>query len=247
MFWIIIGILGLTSGFLGATVGGGGLISIPGMLLLGIPPHVAVATNNIGDIGAFGAAIKQYWSAKKINWRIAGIMTLIVLGSSIIGTQLFDHIDATLLRYLIIVTSVLFLPLIIFIRPKNNAIPLAGRLPIIVSVLLYAGLTIIGTLTGSGTTSLILLGMVIVLQMNIVKSYATLTVPELCAVTIPAVIYTMAGYTDLKIGLVLLLTNATGGWLGARFALTSPNASTILKTLLVIIVLVLLTKLLFGW
>ncbi len=40
---VAIFILGLAAGFLGATVGGGGMIYVPGLMLLGFPPQAAVS------------------------------------------------------------------------------------------------------------------------------------------------------------------------------------------------------------
>ena len=41
-------VIGLVSGFIGAIAGGGGLLSVPSLILLGIPPQVTLATSKFG-------------------------------------------------------------------------------------------------------------------------------------------------------------------------------------------------------
>ncbi len=45
-------------GFIDSIAGGGGLISLPALLAVGVPPHVAIATNRFqGSFGSFTAAL----------------------------------------------------------------------------------------------------------------------------------------------------------------------------------------------
>ena len=41
--------LTLTAGYIDAVAGGGGLISLPAYLLIGLPPHSAIATNKLSS------------------------------------------------------------------------------------------------------------------------------------------------------------------------------------------------------
>jgi len=63
---LIIFIVSILAGFVGAAVGGGGLISIPLLLFLGIPPQVTLATNKFGGLGVSVGALYKFIKEKKI-------------------------------------------------------------------------------------------------------------------------------------------------------------------------------------
>lgn len=49
---------GFLSGFIDSIAGGGGLIALPVLLALQIPPHYAIGTNKFA--ATFGAAVSSY-------------------------------------------------------------------------------------------------------------------------------------------------------------------------------------------
>ena len=54
---------GVAAGFLGAVTGGGGILSIPALLFLGLPIDTAIATNRLAAFGIITAAIPRYQKA----------------------------------------------------------------------------------------------------------------------------------------------------------------------------------------
>ena len=58
-------LIGAVASFIGSMVGGGGLLSIPFLVFVGLPPQVAIATNKMGAIGLILGAIPKFWKAKK--------------------------------------------------------------------------------------------------------------------------------------------------------------------------------------
>lgn len=42
---------GLAAGFFDSIIGAGGLISVPSLIFLGMPPKIAIATDRLGAIG----------------------------------------------------------------------------------------------------------------------------------------------------------------------------------------------------
>lgn len=57
----MLAVVGLVAGFIDAIVGGGGLLSIPALLTLGMPPHIALGTNKLAAcFGSFTASITFY-------------------------------------------------------------------------------------------------------------------------------------------------------------------------------------------
>ena len=52
------------SGFIDAIAGGGGLITVPSLLAVGIPPHMALATNKLQS--TFGSSTATFFSIKRV-------------------------------------------------------------------------------------------------------------------------------------------------------------------------------------
>ena len=72
--FILLFFVAFFSGFIDAIAGGGGLITIPALIAVGIPEHVALATNKLqATFGSFTAAA-NFTHKKMVNfnslWRL---------------------------------------------------------------------------------------------------------------------------------------------------------------------------------
>lgn len=98
--WALLAIIGLIAGFIDAIVGGGGLLSIPALLTLGIAPHTALGTNKLAASFGSSMAAWTYYRQHLFTpsfWYMAFIATFIgaVLGSVLvylIDTQWLEKI-----------------------------------------------------------------------------------------------------------------------------------------------------------
>lgn len=92
--WAALAVIGIIAGFIDAIVGGGGLLSIPALLTVGIPPHLALGTNKLaacfGSITSSFTFYKQHLFNPEL-WKACGIATLV---GSIAGCGLVFLIDA---------------------------------------------------------------------------------------------------------------------------------------------------------
>ncbi|WP_018212111.1 TSUP family transporter [Desulfitobacterium hafniense] len=67
---IAIGIFGFLSAAVDAIAGGGGLISLPALLLVGIPPHLALGTNKFAStVGSLNSTI-TFARSGKVNFHV---------------------------------------------------------------------------------------------------------------------------------------------------------------------------------
>jgi uncharacterized membrane protein YfcA len=96
--WVILAVIGLVAGFIDAVVGGGGLLSIPALLTMGIPPHLALGTNKLAACFGSMTAGYTYYKQQLINlrfWRTAFIATFF---GAILGSIFVYLIDAAWLE-----------------------------------------------------------------------------------------------------------------------------------------------------
>ena len=99
--FVLLFITGLCSGFVDSIAGGGGLIALPVLFSIGIPPDIALGTNKLQ--GSFGTLSASYNYIKKgvvkINESLIGILFTLI--GAILGAVTIQHMDAGFIKGLI--------------------------------------------------------------------------------------------------------------------------------------------------
>ena len=97
----VIFLIAAIAGWVDAVAGGGGLITVPALLLTGVPPAAAIATNKLqGSFGTFTAAV-YFLRRGTVSFRENRFAIATVCAGSILGGWILTRIDATYLNYLI--------------------------------------------------------------------------------------------------------------------------------------------------
>ena len=100
---IIIIFFGFVGAFFNAVVGGGGLITLPALLSVGLPPSAAIATNKLAaSMGNLTSSL-TFLKAGKIDIKLLGPILPFVFIFSMLGAWTVHLMDSELLRPLIIV------------------------------------------------------------------------------------------------------------------------------------------------
>ena len=109
--WAILTAVGLIAGFIDAVAGGGGLLSIPALLTLGISPHLALGTNKLAACFGSSMAAFTYYRQNLFSpslWYHSFIATFL---GAVSGTFLVYYIDKEWLEKglpLIIITIAIY-------------------------------------------------------------------------------------------------------------------------------------------
>lgn len=203
------------AGFVDTLAGGGGLICIPALIMLGIPPISALGTNKFqGSVGTFTATyilLKQ----KRIKWsRIRPLFLTAFLGS-VVGTLLVQFMDTEVLSFIIpIILTFICLYFLVAPQPKASAKPLlserAYRNTVVPGIGMYDGLF------GPGTGSFYTLAGVSLKGLALVKATAQAK-PLNFATNIASVfVFLVAGKILWSVGVVMMFGQVLGAWLGAH-------------------------------
>ena len=95
-------VAGFIASFIDSTVGGGGLISTPALLSLGLPVPYALGTNKLAAfIGCFTSVI-SFWRAGKIKAMAFKLMPISFLGSAL-GAYVVYLLPERLMKNIIVV------------------------------------------------------------------------------------------------------------------------------------------------
>jgi hypothetical protein len=111
---VIVFLVGALAGFFGSLTGGGGLITVPKLILCGLPHHIAVATNRLGSVGLFSTSWFKFHRKGTINYSIALITGAPFFVGSIFGAQLLLQMNEAMLKNMIALFTLLILIFMMF-------------------------------------------------------------------------------------------------------------------------------------
>src|SRR5699024_5974454 len=95
--------------FINAIVGGGGLITVPALLAVGLPPAVAIGTNKLAAATGNLTSMLTFMRAGKVDWRLLWPVLPWVFVASMCGAVAVHQISPQILQRLVIVLLVVVL------------------------------------------------------------------------------------------------------------------------------------------
>lgn len=243
---VLLLLAGFTAGWVDAVVGGGGLIQLPALLLVpGITPVQALATNKLGSIMGTSVSSLTYYRRVGPDLRTAAPMALTALVGAVGGAALASRIPAELFTPIILVVLVGVAAWTIA-RPKVGAhtdLRWTGR----GHHLTAAGLgLLIGAydgLLGPGTGTFLVIALVSVLGYAFLPATALAKIVNFATNAGALIFFIPYGAVLWGLGLALGAANLVGGYIGARMAVA--KGSAFVRVVFVVVVSALIVRL--GW
>lgn len=94
-------VLALVAGTIDAMAGGGGLLTVPGLMATGIPPISALATNKFQAIFSSASATVHFWRSGRLDLRACWRPAVMSMLGAIAGAASLTLIDPGTLRALV--------------------------------------------------------------------------------------------------------------------------------------------------
>lgn len=232
------------AGCIDTIAGGGGLIALPTMLIVGVPPAVAIATNKLqGSGGTFTASL--YFLRKKTirldeNW----LPILTTFFGSVLGGWLVLQIDsstlAKIIPFLLIIMGSYFA-----LSPNLGAVDSHRRVSSsMFSALVAPALGFYDGFFGPGTGMFMALSFVSLCGYNLTKATAHTKLLN-CTSNVAALLYFIFfGEIFWKIGLVMLCGQFVGSYIGARMVFT--QGAKLIRPVVTLVCFAMASKLLFD-
>ncbi len=242
---ILIFALGFLSAFVGSISGGYGLIAVPALLLLGIPPQVALGTFNFGDLGVKIGHIIKFSQHKNlgVSWKDVLVLTLLAVPATALGAAIVVSVDPTFLTKLVGIVLLVLIPFLFINKDlgiKENRATGARRL--ISHVAFFFTRVWVGFFSpGSG-----LLEAYVKMRgygYTILQGKAVTRIPHLLAGIGGVIIFAFSDFIDYRIALVLFLGMFFGGFMGMGYAIKKGDAW--LKPIVGLIILLTAIKMIF--
>lgn len=220
---VLIFFIGIASGFIGSMVGGGGLISIPFLIFLGLPPQTAIATDRMGVVGLSLGAIPKFWREKKILWKYIPLFVVISLMGAYIGANILLSIDQKILSRLVGIIILTALPLMFLKSDMGIKSIKETKNKKLVGYLIYFLIMIYAGFFGGGAGALVFYTLMFFFGFTVIEASATGIVPWLPLSLLSLFIFAIHGIVDYRNGIVLFIGMSLGGYLGASTAIKKGN------------------------
>lgn len=238
-------VVGFAVGFINTVAGGGSLLSLPVLIFLGLPPSVANGTNRVAIIIQTAIATAGFKSKGVSTAPFNIYLGISALLGAIIGAQIAVDIKGETFNRILAIIMIIVVLIILF-KPKIKLMELQERLMgkyLWIGVIAFFFFGIYGGFINAGLGFIIILFLHYVHHMTLVRANATKVAVVFIYTLSALAIFIWNDKVIWKVGLIMAIGNATGGWLASRVSVDKGDG--FIKTFLVIMVAAMSIKLWF--
>ena len=218
--YIILFCVAFFASLIDSIAGGGGLLTTPSMLLVGISPLNVLATNKFQScFGTFTSTYNYYKNGLLVDNKKILYFVLSFVGSSI-GTLLVSRISNDTLES--IIPILLIGAAVFFITNKGlSEVKTNEKLLILFNLFIFA-IGFYDGFFGPGTGSFFVLTFILIKGANIMQSTAITKLLNFASNFAAFIIFALQGYVIWYLGLVMAVAQIAGAFTGSRFAIRCP-------------------------
>ena len=244
---LLLGLAGLTAGFVDAVVGGGGLIQLPALVVAfpAAAPVQVLATNKLGSVCGTTVSSATYYRRVRPDPRVfLPLMALAFLGS-LAGAVVASYLPRSVFDPIVLVV-LLVVGGYVLLRPamgEETALRFSGRTHTLLAM--GAGL-LIGFYDGAigpGTGSFFVITLVGLLGYSFLQASAKARLANWATNLAALCVFVPQGAVMWKTGLVIGLANLAGGYVGARTAVA--RGSRFVRVFFIVVVAAFAVRI--GW
>lgn len=229
------------AGFVDAVVGGGGLIQMPSAFLLlpELPAATVIGSLKIPSFSGTLVASLQYIKHVKIHVLLLCSMGCTAFAAAYAGSQLLTKVSNDFVKPILFVILVV-VALYTFFKKDFGAVAthaLVGKRLYLWGFILSLCIGFYDGFVGPGTGSFFVLSFVAILGFDFVQASAHAKLVNLATNTGSIVLFLLKGKILWSIALPMAVSNALGGWLGAKTALRKGNGFVRLFFLFVVLLM----------
>ncbi|MCI2954099.1 TSUP family transporter [Staphylococcus caprae] len=232
---------GFIASFIDSVVGGGGLISTPALLAVGLPPSVALGTNKFASFFSTLTSAYKFLRSGKVDLKVVGKLFPFVFIAAGGGAILATYLPAEVLKPLIIV--ILTLVIIYTVLKKDwGSVRTFTSLTIgkaIILVILFSILGFYDGFLGGGTGSFMLFAL-LMFGFDFLSAAGNAKVLNFASNGGAILLFIILGQVNYAYGLLMAVSMIVGSYLGAHFALK--KGVGYVKILFIVVTAVLIIK-----
>lgn len=243
---VILCALVFLGGFIDSIAGGGGLITLPAYLLIGVPMHTALASNKFSS--TFGTAVStfNFLRSGKVYLKAVPISVVCALAGSSFGAYIALLTSDEVLRYVLLV----LIPIIAVVVLVKKNLGQENRMHTLKpgTILLGAG---VAALTigfydgffGPGTGTFLILIFTIFLRFDLVMANGNAKIINLSSNLGSMITFLISGHVLFSLAIPAAIFGILGNIAGSHLAIKI--GAKIIKPVLVVVLALLLATLIF--
>ncbi len=237
---VLLFFVAMLAGFVDTIAGGGGLITIPVLLLAQIPPINALATNKLQ--GSFGTLTSSLTMLRKRIVRFEDVWkpALMSFMGAALGTIIIQMIDVSVLDIVIPVVLVL-IGLYFLFTPSAGKLERVPRISarvfnstVVPIIALYDGVF------GPGTGSFFSLANVALRGQQIIKATANAKIFNFASNVASVMLFILGGKVLWLIGGIMIIGQIIGAYVGSLMVIN--HGSKFIRPLIVLVCFVMVTR-----
>lgn len=207
---------GLLAGVVNTLAGGGSLLTVPLLVMVGLPGTLANGTNRVGILIQNGVASWGFWAQGVGDLRRSLPVILPVAAGAVVGAAVASRLpDAVFERAFGVVMLLLLVPILRGVR-QPRAAPTADH-PGWLRALVFVAIGLYGGAFQAGV-GLLLIAALSFGGIDLVRANSIKVMVNFCFTLLAVPIFIAAGQVSWPEALVLGIGFAAGGALGARLA-----------------------------
>ncbi len=217
LFRISMAVLGVIIWMISAISGWAGLISIPALMLFGLPPQVAIATSKFSGLWSAIGAIAKFRKEKKILRRISLPMCILAIGWWYLGAHIVIALNDRVLSIVVWILLLVLLP-IVLMGNIGVAHTVTSQLKKIIWSIVYFFLSIVGGFFW-GLGPLFMANLMYFFGLDIIQANATDFVPYFFLSVTSVIVLIWQWFLDRKLAIILFVGKLLWGYIGAHLAI----------------------------
>ena len=233
---------GTLAGFVDAIAGGGGLIGLPALLAVGVPPISALGTNKVQSVIGTAMAATTYWRKGFVSLAALAVAIPVTFAASFLGAFVVKQVDVSVLSVAVPV-ALIAIALYFLLAPRLSDENRHARLEWTVFVpVMGACVGFYDGLLGPGTGSFFTMGFVALFGLGVTRAAGNTKILNLASNLGALTLFIPSGDVLWPAALAMALGQLLGGYLGALTGIRF--GARLIRPLVVIVSLVLAGRLL---
>ncbi|CBW26051.1 putative integral membrane protein [Halobacteriovorax marinus SJ] len=230
------------AGFVDSIAGGGGLITIPTYMALGVPSHLILGTNKLVSTSGSTVAVFRYIKSGVVDFKVIGYGIFLGLIGSSIGANLASYLDKKNMTYILIAV----VPIIFILNNfkdrilKHDDFSLTNKQLIIRCSLIGFIIGGYDGFFGPGTGTFLIVAMVLFLNYGLHQASASARMINYTSNISAFIIFLSKGLIAWEVATIAIFASMCGNFLGSSFVVKG-NVKVI-KTVFNFVLLGLLAK-----
>ena len=241
---VLLAVAGAFAGFVDSIVGGGGLISVPAMLLTNLPPSMALGSNKLSSIFGAGSASITFLRNHMVDFSLVRKLPPFTFIGSMLGTLAVVSLPPLYVKPIIIVLLVGVTLFVVFKKDwgeVNRTSQVAGRALYMAFAL---GIGIYDGFIGPGTGTFLIMGFIFT-GFDFLHASANAKILNFTSNLASLLVFLYLGHVNIKYGLATGAGQIIGAYLGSHLAIA--KGSSLVRVVFLSVTTVMLLKLVYDY